>query len=79
MERRKAGRPKQQKLVSIDRALLLVREHLIKKGVDESEVDRMVPAKKTIYNKISGDILHNHGSRQCVLLDEAEVYEKLCS
>lgn len=70
--KRQPGRPKQLKLVTIDEALELVKQHY-------HGHPAAVPAKGTIYNKISLGILKNHGPRSCALLDEAEVREKLCS
>lgn len=80
MDRRKAGRPKQLKLVTIDKAIELVKNFYLKKGVGEDEIAKFIPARQTIYNKIYEDVLHNHGNkRKGALLDENEVLDKLCS
>lgn len=73
------GRPKKQRLVTINEALVFIKEYWLKRGVSEESIKELIPAKGTIYNKISLDQLQNHGSRRSVLLDENEILEKLCS
>lgn len=75
----KVGRPKKVKLVTIDKAIALVREYYLRKGVGEDDLSNLTPARQTIYNKISKKLLRNLGDIRCVLLDEDEVIEKLCS
>jgi hypothetical protein len=74
----KVGRPRKLKLVSLDTAIKIIRQYFIDKGVSPDDLDKFVPAKGTIYNKISRKTLTNHGKR-IVLLDETEILEKLCS
>jgi hypothetical protein len=81
MESPKPGRPKKLKLVTIDKALELVKEFYLKKGLGADELHRVTPAKRTIYNKICMKQLRNYGQGKgrLALLDENEVLEKLCS
>jgi hypothetical protein len=80
-KQRGRGRPKKQKLVTLEMALKIIKECFVKKGLPEAEADRLVPQPKTIYNKTCGEnpTLKNYGSRKLILLDENEVIEKLCS
>jgi hypothetical protein len=78
----KRGRPRKEKklrLLTIDSALQLLKEYWLSRGVSAEDVEKIIPAKGTIYNKISSSILTNHGPRGVVLLDESELIEKLCS
>jgi len=78
MEKRRPGRPKQNlKLVTLDEAVQLIRETLMKKYNNPKIVERMSKAPRTLYNLRSKGLLTKHGTGGLALFDVDEILE-LC-
>lgn len=77
MIKRKPGRPKQHRLVTLDTAVEEIKKRLMEKFGDERIVERKSYTIKTLYNFRSDGTLTKHGDRQCALVDLDEVLEKL--
>lgn len=74
-----AAKPKYgQNLVTVERAMELIREELSKRYSDASVVERKSYSKGTLYNLRSLGKLTKYGDSKCALFDPEEVIRKLC-
>lgn len=74
--KRGRGRPPKVEWVTLDQALSILRDELMRRYKDETVVKELMICKKTLYNKINLKKLKRSGPYGCALVDRNEILLK---